>query len=314
MRYERIKEHLRPSDSELVRFKAMGNVSEIFWSSSSLSTACNIRKLDKDNYVDLRTGEVMQFEHTENRAENLASVRKSLQKGRDLLNTNITDVTHCRWVCLTYAENMTDTKRLYKDTKNFIERMRKKVGHFEYIIAAEPQGRGAWHNHMVMIFADKAPFIPNAEMASIWGHGFVKVKKLDDVDNVGAYLTAYLGDMEVSEAIELSGGDLRTIRGHDIKEVEVQNENGEKVSKRYIKGGRLYMYPPQFHIFRWSKGIKEPDIERMVAFEAEKKVSAATLTYENTLQLSDEESGFQSVLNYRYYNMARRNPQETKTE
>lgn len=314
MQYERMKEHLRPHDSELVRFKSMGNVSEIFWSSSSLCTGCDIRKLDKDHYVDLRTGEVLEFEHTESRADNLSSVRKSLQKGRDLLNTNITDVTHCRWVTLTYAENMTDTARLYKDTKKFIKKMRYKWGDFEYIIAAEPQGRGAWHNHMVMIFPNKAPFIPNADMAATWGHGYVTVKRLDEVDNVGAYLTAYLGDMELHEAIAVNGGDLRKINGHEIKEVEVQAENGEKVSKRYVKGGRLHMYPPQFHIFRWSKGIKEPEIERIGAFEAEKKVSTAMLTYENTLLLSDKESGFQSVLNYRYYNTARRNPQETKNE
>ena len=47
----------------------------------------------------------------------------------------------------------------------------------------------------------------------------------------------------------------------------------------------------------------------MLAEMAEKKVSAATLTFENTLQIADESSGFQSTLNYRYYNIARKNPQ-----
>ena len=42
---------------------------------------------------------------------------------RDLLNTNIADPSHCRWVTLTYKENMTDPKRLYTDFDKFNKRM-----------------------------------------------------------------------------------------------------------------------------------------------------------------------------------------------
>ena len=33
----------------------------------------------------------------------------------------------------------------------------------------------------------------------LWEQGFTKTTKLDDIDNIGAYLTAYLGDMEFTE-------------------------------------------------------------------------------------------------------------------
>lgn len=56
---------------------------------------------------------------------------------------------------------------------------------------------------MVFIFPGKAPYIPNDEMAEIWGQGFTKTRRLDNVDNVGAYLTAYLGDMEIHEFCNL---------------------------------------------------------------------------------------------------------------
>ena len=182
------------SDSALVRLKEMGNITEIMYSEKR-SRGGYITKIDKDHYVDNRTGELFEFQHIENRAQDLANVAKSLAQGRDILNANITDVSRCRWVTLTYAENMTDPNKLASDFKHFNKRCREIFGNYEYITAAEPQGRGAWHLHCVFIFAGKAPYMENAVVRDCWKQGFVTVKRLDDVDNVGAYLTAYLGDM-----------------------------------------------------------------------------------------------------------------------
>lgn len=256
-------DNLKVEPYSIVRVKEMGNITELMFSDSYFSK-CVIQKLSKDTYIDLRDGEVKEFKHIQNRSHDLKSVSKSLGRLRDYLNTNITDVSKCRWVTLTYAENMTDTKRLYEDFKRFNMRLRYHIGHYEYIVAMEPQGRGAWHCHVVMIFDDKAPYIPNDLMYKVWGNGYVTVKKLDDVDNVGAYLTAYLGDMEMNEfcntkeAINLFGKKI------DVKEVEIE-EDGIVKTKQYIKGARLYMYPPQFNLYRCSRGIKKP----IVTYEPE---------------------------------------------
>lgn len=303
MEVKRLVEHIRPDSKDFVRFKVMGNVSEIM-------TACGdgapppIKKLTADLYEDLRTGEVKEYKHTENRGQNLQGVARSLGMLRDLLNTNVTDVSCCRWVTLTYAENMTDTKRLYTDYEEFVRRHRKRVGHFEYIVAAEPQGRGAWHMHVVMIFPGRAPFIPNEDVSADWRQGFVTVKRLDDVDNVGAYLTAYLGDMELNEALN-SGMTPSQLTYYKYKEVEFE-EDGEKKKKAFVKGARLHMYPNKFNLYRCSRGIRKPEINYMIAEKAEKKVSSGKLTFEKTLLLADDEQGFARVLNYRYYNMVRK--------
>jgi hypothetical protein len=308
------KENVRPAMDDLVRFKEMGNVTEIMWQSKR-SSGCNIRKIDKDHYVEIKNGEYLEYEHIENRSQDLRGVAKSLEIGRDILNTNIDDVSKCRWVTLTYRQRkneseekipMKDSKKLYSDFVNFNKRLRENIGSYEYITAAEPQGSGSWHLHVVMIFNGKAPYISNKDMSEAWKQGWVTVKRLDDVDNVGAYLTAYLGDMELNEYKQTnSQGDTR----HEIKEVEYQDENGEKQIKKYVKGARLKFYPPQFHIFRWSKGIKKPIITLMIEKHAEKKVSADTLTFEKTITLSDSEKNFESTLNYRYYNSKRKKNQ-----
>lgn len=295
-----LEEHSRPNSYDEVRVKEMGNVIELMYSERT-NHQIFIKKISDSEYIDLRTGEVLECNRIENRAGNLNSVRQSLGRLRDLLNTNITDVSKCRWVTLTYAENMTDPKKLYEDFKKFNMRMRYKGYKYEYIVCMEPQGRGAWHAHLVMIFDDIAPYIPNDEMASIWGHGFTTTKKLEDVDNVGAYLTAYLGDMDISEFKNLSEDEQNKMRVFGIKEVEVDG-----VSKSILKGARLHMYPPKFNLYRASRGIKKPIVSYENEIEAQKKVSAATLTFEKTIELSDKDSQFNNTINYRHYNLIRK--------
>lgn len=305
---QRLLEDIRPPTGDTnVKVKMTGNVIEIMYADGQ-SVPPAIRRLSADLYEDLNTGEVKEFQHIENRSDCLQSVARSLGRLRDYLNTNIDDVSRCRWVTLTYAENMTDPVRLYDDFKAFNRRHRKRVGHYEYIVAAEPQGRGAWHMHVVMIFPGKAPFIPKDELAADWRQGFVKVKKLDDVDNVGAYLTAYLGDMELTQDTWKEIGHREVIRRSqhgELKLVDVIDEDGMKKQKAILKGARLCFYPPKFNLYRCSRGIKKPETVVMSEENAQKKVSAATLTFEKTLKISDVQSDFSRVLNYRFYNLKR---------
>ena len=104
-------------------------------------------------------------------------------------------------------------------------------------MACEPQGRGAWHMHCIIIFDDIAPFIPNNEIAKLWKQGFTKTTKLDNIDNIGAYLTAYLGDMEYDEFIK-SGVDFKCITYKEIDYIE--NIKLDK-PKKFVKG-RSFIY------------------------------------------------------------------------
>lgn len=310
MRY-RIEQVEAPKlkDGDFVTVKSMGNITEIRHLSRK-NTKANIKKLDSESYVVIATGEIKEFNHIENRADDKKSVSESLKRLRDLINTNVIDTDYCRWITLTYAENMTDTKRLYADFKKFNMKYRywheqTKKPKYEYIVAMEPQGRGAWHAHVIFIYPQKAPYIKNADLAEIWGHGFVTVKALKEVDNVGAYLTAYLGDMELSEAPK------GTLEPHSIiKEVEYEDDSGQKKTKHFIKGARLNMYPPGFNIYRMSRGIKQPIETIETEEEAQKKVSASTLTFIKSILLTTEDDSFENTIYYRYYNSARKSKQE----
>ena len=219
-----------------------------------------------------------------------------------MLFRSVVDVNNCSWITLTYAENMQDTKRLYDDFKKFNMRLnyyckKKGLQDYEYIVIVEPQGRGAWHCHLLLLFKDKAPFIPNKELRKLWGQGFVKINKLDNVDNVGAYLTAYLGNMSLEECQEQDVS-------FQPKNLLVKEIEGK--SKYIIKGGRLSMYPTNMNLYRCSKGIKKPSEEYMTYEKAKKKVSSGKLTYSKNIQIQDTDSQIILNLSQEYYNKLRK--------
>lgn len=285
-----------------VKVTEMGNVIEVQYMSKRNQKQTIQMLPGGEQFVVCATGEVKDIEHHTTRKDNKKGLYKTFANCRGMINANVTDVSKVRWCTLTYADNMTDPKQLYQDFVLFNKRFQyycKSKGYSkpEYIVMMEPQGRGAWHAHLLYIWQDmKAPYIANQEFREMWGHGFVKIKKLDNVDNVGAYLTAYLGDMELDE---MQGN----IDGK-VKIVEV-DENGEKVKKAIVKGARLDLYPANFNMLRYSRGCKKPIEEMLYQDEAEKKVLGATKTFESAVQLTDTENDFNCVIIKEQYNKIR---------
>lgn len=248
----------------------------------------HIVKLNADEYVRLDDGEILEFQHSESRADLKQSLYRTFRTIRALVNANCTEPEKVRWITLTYAENMQDRERLYKDFKKFIQRFRWRWGSCEYIVVAEPQARGAWHMHALVFFPEKAPYIPNAELRECWGHGFVNVKSVKDVDNVGAYLSAYLGDIEVS----MSSKD------------GVVKKFPDGTKKKFKKGGRLHLYPPGMNIYRCSRGVKRPKEYWAEAEQKEALTRSLEPTYANRYEFINEQ-GFHQIVQKEYYNRLR---------
>ena len=153
----------------------------------------------------------------------------------------------------------------------------------EYIAAIEPQERGAWHIHCIIIWKQRRPFIDNNSVFEpMWGHGFTKIQGVpDDCDNLGAYLSAYLSDMSLSE-------------------------DGDGKEKKYVKGARLVLYPVGVNIFRHSRGIKQPVSEQLDPDEIEKeKASCGKLTFTSSYTITDDDGNIRYI-SKSYYNTKRK--------
>lgn len=268
----------------------------------------HIQKLNADEYIHLATGEVKEINHQTKRLDNTETLKQTFSYLRKLINANVTDknINLCRFVTLTYKENMTDTKRLKKDLKNYHLRFnyycrKKAIPPPEYITVIEPQQRGAWHAHIIYIFKQVPPFIPKSELKKIWGRGFVSIKVIDEnCDNVGAYLCAYVTDISIDEL-----DDIRLL--NNVKTNEPKTIESDSTSKSYIKGLRLYLYPKGIRIFRHSKGVKLPKKYNCTYGEAMEMLQGSTKTYEKSIALINSDTDeIINKIKYEHFNKIRK--------
>lgn len=277
-------------DSDTVKFIKTGEITEIEYLQKRRTTA-SVKKLNNDEYVVLSTGEIKTVEHNDSRHGNANGLRKTFKKLRYLINNNFSGKENELFITLTYAENMTDEKRLYKDFDKFIKRFKYKYPGLEYISVIEYQARGALHAHVLIKWPKKKQvFIPNAEIRDLWQHGFVRVERIKGVDNIGAYLTAYLVDIPLEDAKNPNG--------------EVIEKTVKGVQKKYIKGGRLKFYPPGMNYYRYSRGIKRPEPKLMKWKEAKKNVQQSSQTYERDSFI--EVDGFNNAIKNIQFNNLRK--------
>lgn len=263
------------TDNSIVKLTKMGNVTQIM-SLGHKNNNCPIQKINKDEYVNKATGEILQCNHIETRDQNLNTVRYTIANLRNIINNNFVGGKNELWITLTFGKDKVyNPNELYSIFQKFIQRLRYKLKEhkIDYIYVPEPHEKGDWHIHL-LLKSDKQLSIKNKDLREIWGQGFVKVNRLQDVDNIGAYVSAYL--------INIKEGDFTK------------------------KGARLHLYPAGHRIYRYSKGIKKPTSEYMTYKNATKRVSKNSMTYKSTV-LVETDKGFKNLIHKEWYNSKRQN-------
>src|SRR5674476_325779 len=100
------------------------------------------------------------------------------------------------FMTLTFADNIQDFDTANHEFRLFMLRLgnmindRKHRGSLQYVVVPEFQKRGAIHYHLVIF---NLPYVSSKSIADCWGNGFIKLKAIDQVDNVGAYICKYMG-------------------------------------------------------------------------------------------------------------------------
>ena len=135
--------------------------------------------------------------------------------------------------------------------------------------------------HIILVFPRKAPFIENSILEKLWGHGFVNIKSLKGIDNVGTYLTAYLCNLDISKFFEMSS-----------------NIDEKQKKKAIVKGARLQLYPTGVRIYRCSRGIKRPLVEKMEHYQAMKEVQRSKAYFWKNYKT------YRRWKNYKYYKLS----------
>ena len=286
-------------DDAFVRMRTMNGLVE-FQYLEKRNTECPILVLNEKQYLVKATGEVKDFDtSTENRADSYKSLRRTFKTLRYLINANFCSASNELFVTLTYAKDRPcvdseGAKVFLRDFKVFMKKIRKKYGQVEFINVVEPHSDGHLHAHVLLKFFDHDfIFIPNDDMQNVyWKRGFTKTSNLVGVTNIGAYLSAYMTDVEVSDE-----------NVHDClvsgEKVEFKEVNG----KRYIKGGRLKYYPKKFRIYRRSKGILEPKVILGVSGDIKKKIGILCREPDFIKKYEIEVNDFSNTIIYEHFNL-----------
>lgn len=223
-----------------ITLEIAGNVLDLRQSTRSVGKS-NVQWIDADHYIDLKTGEIREAEHSVTRGDKMSvhQLRRSFREMRGIINTNFKGKYgegNETLITLTYHENMQDPQRLYYDLQKFMLKLKYHVGNIKYVTAVEPQGRGAWHAHILCQQLKPGELVDKKLIAQLWQHGIIiDVENLRECDNVGAYLTAYLSNTP-----------------------EDAKANGTEVGKAVKKGNRLHMYPRGMHVYRASRNCQKP--------------------------------------------------------
>ena len=229
---------------------------------------CHIKKLGGRAFVNTRTGEVKDFMPKKDGVQmrNRRSLRVIFTDLRQLITTNFEGGGSEKFLTLTYAKQHNDPKQILKDLDLFNKRLRWHYPSSGYIHIVEPHASGNWHVHSLIKHVDGTPLAMTYEEAyKLWGHGYVTVEELNNVDNIGAYFVAYFSNMEIADE------DLHKYKD-DIKEVPRADGSG---MKKVIKGARLDFYPDYMKIYRSSKNLKKPEAVSEINKKAFKKTYEA---------------------------------------
>lgn len=119
-----------------------------------------------------------------------------------LIDMNLDNQT--KFLTLTFKKNITDIAYTNSEFKKFMKRLnyhlyKTKKAQIKYLATWEKQKRGAIHYHVILF---SFPYLPHAELTAIWGHGLIKINKIDidSAENRGRYVSKYFDkDLELKE-------------------------------------------------------------------------------------------------------------------
>lgn len=119
---------------------------------------------------------------------------------RRIINSNYNKGSS-RFVTLTFKDNVQDLKWANYEFTKFVKRWQYKLGYkLQYSAVVEFQKRGAVHYHCIFYNIPQKLDLP--KLRDVWGYGSVNVKRIEHVDNVGAYMVKYMSKNSSDERLE----------------------------------------------------------------------------------------------------------------
>lgn len=158
-----------------------------------------------------RKADFVSDNYEEHRKQVISRAKKNLRRQINSNHGQYGKEFTSKFVTLTFEDNITDLTVANYEFKKFMKRLnyeifKTKKMNLRYTVVPEFQKRGAIHYHIIIY---NIPYTRQKVIQEIWGNGFIWINKIDDVDNVGAYVAEYLGDGEKGQGRNLEDDRLK---------------------------------------------------------------------------------------------------------
>ncbi|MDO8565831.1 MAG: hypothetical protein Q7S04_01425 [Candidatus Moranbacteria bacterium] len=178
------------------------------------------------------------------------SMRRAGSNIRKLVNSNA-----WRWknsigipyepifVTLTFKDDVRDVRKANAEFTHFIRRLNYKVSGksnkfiFKYISVIEFQDLnrgGVIHYHTVFF---NLPTAVADILSQIWGHGFIDKKKIEEIDNVGAYISKSLSSAH--DDSRLDGNKHYFSSSGLLQPIEIREQGKAQAIKKLLLGENI---------------------------------------------------------------------------
>ncbi|HFK1772860.1 TPA: Rep protein [Bacillus paranthracis] len=223
------------------RVLVSGNVVEVYKFKDTIFRGYEVGSRSapsKENIdIDFDTGEIMEKDtHLESRAKSNIRARNHIRR---LTLANFSNKS--KFLTLTFKENETDLKRANERFKEFVKKVRKhEQKDFKYLAVIEFQKRGAIHYHIIC----NLKYLKAKKIEEYWGQGFIKINRINHVDNIGAYVVKYMTKEDADERL-IGKKMYQCSKGLD-KPKELIGAQAEYVLAQLEKEGRKKAYSSEY--------------------------------------------------------------------
>lgn len=159
-----------------------GDTLEVKLNKTKRTGKFNTRRISRDQYVDIRTGEVFEYNNDyEKSIYSFFTIKRTIIR-------NFKGTLNERFVTLTYAEKMYDNKLIADDFKAFWRKFKRKYPNCEYVRIAEPHRDGSWHIHLlVKDTINEYLNLLSSEITKLWGNGYAHIEMINNIYGLANY-------------------------------------------------------------------------------------------------------------------------------
>lgn len=242
----------------------------------------NIKKLNKEEYLDMRTGEIKKYNL--NYGKNNKGVKRAMKRFKKLLTNNFFGEQNELFITFTCKEPVQDVDKINSYFNKFwgkLQRRYKSLG-FAYVIEMQKE-RESLHIHaLIKDMGNSTLTIANNEIRELWGKGFTKTNRISKSKEK-------INEEDAIKQIEEDDEN----ENEDEDEADAQEEYGiDAVISYMIKSDSKENIPQNKQLYHNSRCFQFPTVEEMKYKDALEKVKNKFFRKsEYTVLIQSEETG-----------------------